>query len=99
MNREKQTDGLLSQITSLLPPLISDNMASSSAMALLVLIVSWMSMHALSAAQSFWNQSNVINGTAIPPLIEATTEDLLRGLESGLFTSVDLVSVCPDRGL
>lgn len=45
------------------------------------------------AAQSCSNQSTAINGTAFPPLIEATTEDLVRGLESGLFTSVDLVQV------
>jgi amidase len=39
-----------------------------------------------------YNQSTSINGTAFPPLIKATTEDLVRGLESGLFTSVDLVT-------
>lgn len=32
-----------------------------------------------------------INGTPFPSLIDATTEDLISGLESGLFTSVDLV--------
>ena len=41
--------------------------------------------------QSCYNHRTAINGTAFPPLIEATTEDLTRGLESGLFTSVDLV--------
>jgi hypothetical protein len=33
-----------------------------------------------------------INGTPFPNLIDATTEDLISGLESGLFTSVDLVN-------
>jgi hypothetical protein len=33
-----------------------------------------------------------INGTPFPSLIDATTEDLISGLESGLFTSVDLVN-------
>jgi amidase len=39
-----------------------------------------------------YNRTTSINGTAFPPLIEATTEDLVRGLEAGLFTSVDLVT-------
>lgn len=33
-----------------------------------------------------------INGTPFPSLIDVTTEDLISGLESGLFTSVDLVN-------
>ena len=33
-----------------------------------------------------------INGTPFPSLIDTTTEDLISGLESGLFTSVDLVN-------
>lgn len=33
-----------------------------------------------------------INGVPFPSLIDATTEDLISGLESGLFTSVDLVN-------
>jgi hypothetical protein len=33
-----------------------------------------------------------INGTPFPSLIDATAEDLISGLESGLFTSVDLVN-------
>jgi amidase len=33
-----------------------------------------------------------INGTPFPSLIDATTENLISGLESGLFTSVDLVN-------
>ena len=34
-----------------------------------------------------------INGISFPDLIEATTEDLIAGLESKLFTSEDLVNV------
>lgn len=33
-----------------------------------------------------------INGMPFPSLIDATTEDLISGLKSGLFTSVDLVN-------
>ncbi|KAK8073702.1 Amidase [Apiospora phragmitis] len=36
--------------------------------------------------------STAIGGTPFPPLIEATLEDIVTGLESGLFTSVDLVN-------
>lgn len=32
------------------------------------------------------------NDTSFPPLIDATTEDVIVGLESGLFTSVDLTN-------
>ena len=52
-----------------------------------------LSLNKLVSAQLCYNQSTAINGTSFPPLIEATTEDLVRGLESGLFTSVDLVQV------
>ena len=38
------------------------------------------------------SKSTAINGTPFPSLIDATTEDLIKGLESGLFTSVDLVN-------
>lgn len=47
----------------------------------------------LTNAQTCYNSSTAINGKPFPPLIEATTEDLITGLESGLFTSVDLVNV------
>ena len=50
-----------------------------------------LSLNTLVRAQPCQNQMTAINGTAFPPLIEATTEDLIRGLESGVFTSVDLV--------
>ena len=38
------------------------------------------------------SNSTAIKGTPFPSLIDATTEDLIGGLESGLFTSVDLVN-------
>ncbi|KAJ9605109.1 hypothetical protein H2200_010499 [Cladophialophora chaetospira] len=57
----------------------------------------FMYLSTLIAAQSCLNTSTAINGTAFPPLIEATTEDLVRGLESGLFTSVDLVQAYTAR--
>ncbi|KAB5550001.1 amidase [Coniochaeta sp. 2T2.1] len=46
----------------------------------------------LASAQVCSNSSTAIGGTPFPPLIEATLEDLAKGLESGLFTSVDLVN-------
>lgn len=46
----------------------------------------------LVAAQICSNASTAIDGRPFPPLIDATTEDLITGLESGLFTSVDLVN-------
>lgn len=50
---------------------------------------------ALSA--SCTNSSTSIDGKPFPPLIEATLEDLVSGLESGLFTSVDLVNAYKAR--
>lgn len=41
--------------------------------------------------------STAINGEDFPPLIEATLEDLVSGLDSGLFTSVDLVNAYTAR--
>ncbi|KIW72248.1 hypothetical protein PV04_00456 [Phialophora macrospora] len=61
-----------------------------------LLLVS-LTLTTLVAARSCYNQTTAINGTAFPPLIEATTEDLVRGLESGLFTSVDLVQAYISR--
>jgi amidase len=43
------------------------------------------------------NATTAINGKAFPALIDATTEDLITGLESGLFTSVDLVNAYTAR--
>lgn len=45
-----------------------------------------------ASAQVCSNSSTAIGGTPFPPLIEADLEDLVKGLESGLFTSVDLVN-------
>lgn len=41
--------------------------------------------------------STAINGEDFPPLIEATLDDLVSGLDSGLFTSVDLVNAYTAR--
>lgn len=41
--------------------------------------------------------STAINGEDFPPLIDATLEDLVSGLDSGLFTSVDLVNAYTAR--
>lgn len=38
-----------------------------------------------------------IDGHSFPPLIDATLEDLVQGLDAGLFTSVDLVNVYTAR--
>ncbi|KAK5306774.1 hypothetical protein LTR99_002466 [Exophiala xenobiotica] len=65
--------------------------ASSASFRLFALILTWLSLANLVISQSCFNQSTAINGKPFPPLIEATTEDLAVGLESGLFTSVDLV--------
>lgn len=43
------------------------------------------------------NSSKPTGGKAFPLLIEATLEDLVSGLESGLFTSVDLVNAYTAR--
>ncbi|MCJ1311116.1 hypothetical protein MMC25_004786 [Agyrium rufum] len=41
--------------------------------------------------------SSTVKGQPFPSLIDVTTEDLATGLESGLFTSVDLVTAYIDR--
>lgn len=43
------------------------------------------------------NPSTAIDGTPFPPLIDATLDDLVHGLDSGLFTSVDLVNAYTAR--
>lgn len=48
-------------------------------------------------AQTCSNSSTAIGGKPFPPLIDATLEDLATGLESGLFTSVDLVNAYISR--
>lgn len=40
------------------------------------------------------NSTTTVKGQQFPKLIDATLEELQVGLESGLFTSVDLVNVC-----
>lgn len=55
-------------------------------------LVALLPFNLLGAAQICPNASTAIAGKSFPPLIEATTEDLITGLESGLFTSVDLVN-------
>lgn len=40
-----------------------------------------------------WNSSTAIDGNSFPPLIEVTTEQLIRGYELSWFTSVDVVQV------
>ncbi|KAL2396246.1 amidase [Exophiala dermatitidis] len=74
-----------------------ENMALISTTSLVVLIVGWLWLQPWASAQLCYNQSTAINGTPFPPLIEATTEDLAKGLEAGLFTSVDLVTAYIQR--
>ncbi|KAH6647052.1 amidase [Truncatella angustata] len=50
-----------------------------------------------SASKRYTNSSTAIGGKPFPPLIEATLEDLVYGLESRLFTSVDLVNAYTAR--
>ncbi|ORY67374.1 amidase [Pseudomassariella vexata] len=51
----------------------------------------------LAAAGQYSDASTAIDGKPFPPLIKATLEDLVSGLESGLFTSVDLVKAYTSR--
>lgn len=37
---------------------------------------------------------DIVKGQPFPSLLDVTIEELGAGLESGLFTSVDLVNVC-----
>jgi len=46
----------------------------------------------LTSAQSSCNTRTSINGTPFPSLLDVTAEELTTGLESGLFTSADLVN-------
>ena len=54
--------------------------------------------HFYTSAQSS-SPGTSINGTSFPSLIDVTTEDLIGGLQSGLFTSVDLVNVSHEHSL
>ncbi len=71
-------------------------MAFLSAAKLLWVAYTALSWNVVTNAQSCYNSSTAINGKPFPSLIDATTEDLIMGLESGLFTSVDLVNVRKD---
>jgi hypothetical protein len=71
-------------------------MAFLSAAKLLLLAYAALPWHVVTNAQSCYNATTAINGKAFPSLIDATTEDLMSGMESGLFTSVDLVNVSND---
>src|ERR1700744_305167 len=73
------------------PPPKSNRITAPLGRRLQGLLLVLLSLGVLVPAHLCWNQSTAIKGTAFPPLIDATTEDLVRGLESGLFTSVDLV--------
>jgi amidase len=52
----------------------------------------WVNVWANSQVVLTCSNRTTVNGTPFPSLIDATTEDLISGLESGLFTSVDLVN-------
>ena len=52
----------------------------------------WVNVWANTQVVLTCSNRTAINGTPFPSLIDATTEDLISGLESGLFTSVDLVN-------
>jgi amidase len=52
----------------------------------------WVNVWANSQVVLTCSNRTAVNGTPFPSLIDATTEDLISGLESGLFTSVDLVN-------
>lgn len=51
----------------------------------------------LTSAQSSCNTTTSINGTPFPSLLDVTLEELAIGLESGLFTSADLVTAYSTR--
>jgi amidase len=72
---------------------VTEKMASFMSFKMLTrFLVALLPFNLLVAAQICPNASTAIGGKPFPPLIEATTEDLINGLESGLFTSVDLVN-------
>jgi amidase len=57
-----------------------------------LLTASWVNVWTNAQVALPCSNSTAINGTPFPSLIDATAEDLISGLESGLFTSVDLVN-------
>lgn len=72
-------------------------MRSSSMFKRLFAFAAGSALLGLSSCQTCSNSSTAIDGKPFPPLIEATLEDLVKGLESGLFTSVDLVNAYTAR--
>lgn len=71
---------------------IGDIASRASFKMLLHYLVALLPFNFLASAQTCFNTSTAIDGKSFPPLIEVTTEDLIRGLETNLFTSVDLVN-------
>ncbi|KAK8040602.1 hypothetical protein PG991_000390 [Apiospora marii] len=56
-----------------------------------------LALYTIAGAGEAISPRTAIGGKPFPPLIEATLEDLVNGLESGLFTSVDLVNAYSAR--
>lgn len=90
----RQEKSILSSSLFCLSIIASAPLIGMATLSLLRLLgLTWLALSGVVYSQSCFNQSTAINGKSFPPLIEATTEDLISGLESGLFTSVDLVTV------
>ena len=58
-----------------------------------LMVLFWANVWANTQVVLPCSNRTAINGTPFPSLIDATTEDLISGLKSRLFTSVDLVNV------
>jgi hypothetical protein len=88
--------GLLVWVALLLPVLRSFEATAFPAFLKLVaytlLTSSWVNVWTNAQVALPCSSRTAINGMPFPSLIDATTEDLISGLESGLFTSVDLVN-------
>jgi amidase len=70
-------------------------MAFSTSLTVIVcalLTSTWVNIWTTAQVALPCSNRTAIQGTPFPSLIDATTEDLISGLESGLFTSVDLVN-------
>lgn len=85
-----------SRVTSIITDLscYSNTMGILIIRSLSTLLLICLSLTSLVTCQPCFNKTTSIKGKPFPPLIEATTENLIVGLETGLFTSVDLVKVC-----
>lgn len=79
-------------ITVVLQPVIMMALFSIKQLLCRFLVLSVISQLGTYAATSCVNETS-INGQPFPSLIDVTAEDLISGLERGLFTSVDLVNV------